>query len=53
MAEGNKLTCLDCASVNRVPKDRLAAGSKCRTCGSKLMNGKVCELDPKALSKAM
>ena len=52
MAEGKKLTCLDCASVNRVPKDRLAAGSKCRTCGAKLMDGKVCELDPKALSKA-
>ena len=52
MADGKKLTCLECASVNRVPKDRLGAGPKCGTCGAKLMNGKVRELDPKALGKA-
>ncbi|NOX73681.1 MAG: thioredoxin TrxC [Alphaproteobacteria bacterium] len=52
MANGKKLTCLDCASVNRVPEDRLGAGPKCGVCGGKLMTGKVAELDPKALAKA-
>lgn len=52
MANGKKLTCLDCASVNRVPEDKLGSGPKCGVCGSKLMNGKVRALDPKALSKA-
>jgi thioredoxin 2 len=52
MANGKKLTCLDCASVNRVPADKLGAGPKCGTCGAKLMTGKVTELDPAALAKA-
>ncbi len=47
-----KLTCLDCASVNRVPEDKLGAGPKCGTCGSKLNDGKVHEMDPAALAKA-
>jgi thioredoxin 2 len=52
MANGKKLTCLDCASVNRVPADKLGAGPKCGTCGARLMTGKVKELDPAALAKA-
>jgi thioredoxin 2 len=52
MANGKKLTCLDCASVNRVPADKLGAGPKCGTCGGKLMTSKVAELDPAALAKA-
>jgi thioredoxin 2 len=52
MASAKKLTCLECAAVNRVPGDRLGSGPKCGTCGSKLMNGKVRELDPAALAKA-
>jgi thioredoxin 2 len=52
MANGKKLTCLDCAAVNKVPADKLGAGPKCGVCGGKLMTGKVSELDPKALAKA-
>jgi len=47
-----KLTCLDCAAVNRVPMDRLSAGPKCGVCGAKLADGKVRALDPKTLAKA-
>ena len=52
MAEALKITCTSCGQPNRVPADRLAAGPKCGTCGSKLLDGKVAELDPQALQKA-
>ena len=52
MSKAMKLTCLDCGSVNRVPEDKLGAGPKCGTCGGKLNNAKVYELDPAALNKA-
>ncbi|WP_392338551.1 thioredoxin TrxC [Loktanella salsilacus] len=48
---GLKLTCLSCAQVNRVPADRLAA-AKCATCGAKLADGKVTEVDLATLQKA-
>jgi thioredoxin 2 len=47
-----KLTCLDCGQVNRVPGDRLAAGPKCATCGARLVDGKVHEVDLATLEKA-
>lgn len=53
MASSAKMTCLECGSVNRVPTDRLNAGPKCGTCGAKLSDGKVRELDPATLSKAV
>lgn len=53
MASSAKMTCLECGSVNRVPTDRLDAGPKCGTCGAKLSDGKVRELDPATLSKAV
>ncbi len=52
MTKQVKLTCLDCGAVNRVPQDKLSAGPKCGVCGSKLLDGKVKELDPKILAKA-
>jgi len=47
-----KLTCLDCATVNRVPEDRLRAGPKCGTCGAALTDGAVADLDLATLEKA-
>lgn len=52
MAKSVKLTCLECGVVNRVPEDKLGAGPKCGTCGAKLNDGKVRELDLKTLLKA-
>ncbi|WP_281843327.1 thioredoxin TrxC [Sinisalibacter aestuarii] len=47
-----KITCLDCGAVNRVPADKLGAGPKCGTCGTRLTDGKVREMDANALAKA-
>lgn len=52
MPAAAKLTCLDCAAVNRVPTDKIGAGPKCGVCGAKLTDGKVRALDPAALTKA-
>ena len=52
MADGVKLTCLDCGQVNRVPAERLGAGPKCGTCGAALLDGKVREVDVATLEKA-
>ncbi|MGR3364750.1 MAG: thioredoxin TrxC [Maritimibacter harenae] len=52
MSKFVKLTCLDCGSLNRAPEDKLGAGPKCGTCGAKLTDGKVRELDPQTLAKA-
>ena len=52
MASAHKLTCLDCGAVNRVPEDKLGAGPKCGTCGSKLNDQKVREMDAATLAKA-
>ena len=52
MAASHKLTCLDCGAVNRVPEDKLGSGPKCGTCGNKLNDGKVREVDAVILAKA-
>jgi len=52
MAASLKMTCLDCGAVNRVPDDKLGAGPKCGTCGNKLNDGKVREMDAGVLAKA-
>ncbi|MBL6426937.1 MULTISPECIES: thioredoxin TrxC [Maritimibacter] len=52
MTKHVKLTCLECGSLNRAPEDKLGAGPKCGTCGTKLVDGKVRELDPTTLAKA-
>ncbi len=52
MAKPMKLTCLACGAVNRVPSDKLGAGPKCGTCGEKLNDAKVHEIDAGVLAKA-
>ena len=46
------ITCLSCATINRVPADRLAAHPKCGTCGAKLVEPKVHDIDTATLRKA-
>jgi thioredoxin 2 len=46
------VTCLSCASVNRVPEDRLDAHPKCGTCGAKLAEARVHDIDTATLRKA-
>ena len=53
MADSTKMTCLGCGAVNRVPEAKLGDGPKCGACGSKLADGKVAELTPAILEKAM
>lgn len=48
-----KLTCPECGTTNRVPAERLGAGPKCGTCGAKLVDGKVHELDFRGMEKAV
>lgn len=52
MESAIKLTCLDCGQVNRVPRDKLASGPVCGTCGARLVDGKVHNVDLKTLEKA-
>ncbi|MGV6812212.1 MAG: thioredoxin TrxC [Brevirhabdus sp.] len=52
MSKPAKLTCLSCGQVNRVPGDKLSAGPKCGTCGAKLFDTKVREIDFATLQKA-
>lgn len=52
MTKPVKMTCLECGTVNRVPGDKIGAGPKCGTCGAKMNDGKVRDMDPGALAKA-
>ncbi len=52
MPTSHKLTCLECGAVNRVPEDKLGAGPKCATCGTRLNDSKVREMDAATLAKA-
>ncbi len=47
-----KLTCLECGQTNRIPEEKLGAGPKCGTCGTRLVDGKVHEVDLRTLEKA-
>ncbi len=47
-----KLTCLQCAQVNRVPTSKLDAKPRCGTCGAELMSSKVRDVDFATFSKA-
>ena len=49
---GLKITCLDCAQVNRVPQEKLESGAKCGTCGAPLLSNKPVEVDLAWLTKA-
>lgn len=46
------ITCLACGTVNRVPEAKLVAHPKCGTCGTKLVEPKVHEIDTAILRKA-
>ena len=48
-----KLTCTTCGQANRIPRDRLAQGPKCGSCGEPLANGRVYELDQLSHDKAV
>jgi len=48
-----KLTCTTCGQANRIPRDRLAQGPKCGSCGEPLANGRVHELDQLSHDKAV
>ncbi|MGB8622027.1 MAG: thioredoxin TrxC [Paracoccaceae bacterium] len=52
MAASLKLVCHSCGSTNRVPENKLGAGPKCGTCGAKLNDGKVRDLDVALLKKS-
>jgi thioredoxin 2 len=49
---GHRLTCLSCSTVNRVPAARLPAHPKCGTCGAKLAEPRVHDIDTETLRKA-
>ena len=49
---GKKITCFECAQINRVPQEKLSAHPKCGTCGAKLFATKVPEIDLATLQKA-
>lgn len=49
---GIKLTCLSCAQVNRVPRERLDQSPKCGTCGAALITDKPVPVDVATLEKA-
>jgi len=44
MSESVLVVCAHCNSINRVPKDKLAAGGKCGQCKSALFSGYPVEL---------
>lgn len=48
----HRITCLSCGTPNRVPTDKLTAHPKCGTCGARLVEGRVHELDTATLRKA-
>ena len=53
MSDAVKLTCTECGQTNRVPLSRLTSKPKCGTCGTGLADGRVAELEPATLKKAI
>lgn len=51
MSDAN-LTCLECGSINRVPREKFGASPKCGVCGDKLVNGKVKDIDLATFEKS-
>lgn len=52
MAAGLKLVCHACGTANRVPAEKLGAAPKCGTCGAKLVDGKVRDIDFRTMEKS-
>lgn len=53
MTAALKLVCHDCGTANRIPAERLGAGPKCGTCGAKLADGRVRDIDFATLQKSV
>ncbi|MBN2907866.1 MAG: thioredoxin TrxC [Rhodobacteraceae bacterium] len=52
MAASVKLICHECGTANKVPGDKLGSGPKCGTCGAKLTDGKVRDIDFRTMEKS-
>jgi thioredoxin 2 len=48
----HRVTCLSCATVNRVPAARLTGRPRCGTCGTPLVEARVRDIDTATLRKA-
>lgn len=53
MGTGLKLICHDCGTANRIPEDKLQSAPKCGTCGAKLADGKVRDIDFRTMEKSV
>lgn len=51
MTDSLVIPCLQCATLNRVPRERLADVPVCAECRSRLLSGEVGVLDPDKLSR--
>jgi thioredoxin 2 len=51
MANAIHIVCPWCASINRVPQDKLGAGGKCGSCHQPLFGGKPLALDGSVFAK--
>ncbi|MEX5728839.1 thioredoxin 2 [Rhodovulum iodosum] len=52
MSDSLKLVCHECGGTNRVPIAKLGAVPKCGTCGAKLADGKVRDIDFRTMEKS-
>ncbi|WP_068108983.1 thioredoxin TrxC [Tropicimonas marinistellae] len=53
MGRDLKLTCFSCGVTNRLPAGKMEAGPKCGTCGARLADGRVHELDFRDMQSAI
>ena len=51
-ADTLRLTCPECGQVNRLPRAKAGSGPKCGTCGHRINDGRVAQLDLRTLEKA-
>ena len=51
MADAPIVACPQCNTLNRVPRDKLAAGGKCGNCGSPLFAGHPVALDARSFEQ--
>lgn len=52
MADGKKIVCHDCGTINRVPDDKLGANPRCGSCGGALNPASVSELDARTYERS-
>lgn len=51
MTDALHIVCPDCATTNRVPRERLDGGGKCGKCGRKLFSGRPTDLNAASFEK--